>query len=580
MINLVCLLNLNSSTSITNSTLVVPSPSSLYFTYITKVWRGVVHRKTNLRQQKRHSKMKNIPTELTFFLLCLFLPCVAFCHEEINRSQFPEGFLFGAATSSYQIEGAVFEDGRGPNNWDVFSHIQGNIQDGHTAEVADNHYHYWKDDIELLHSLGVNAYRFSISWSRVLPRGRFGEINSNGLMFYDKLIDSLLLKGIEPFVTLCHHEIPQELEERYKSWLSPLIQDDFAYFAEVCFKSFGDRVKYWVTINEPMLFIKFAYSMGIYPPGRCSAPFGNCSSGNSDTEPLIAIHNMILSHTKATEIYRKYYQPKQGGYIGVVVNAIMFEPYSNDEIGRDAAKRAFAFNLAWFLDPLIHGDYPAEMRHYLGGNLPSFSTEELNMIKDGLVDFIGVNHYSSFFAKDCIHSPCNPWESHPISGYVNLTGERDGILIGEKTAMPLSYVVPNGMEKIIGYLKVRYNNKPMFVTENGYPEGDVPIERVNELLHDTKRVEYHKGYLASLARAIKDGADVRGYFVWALMDNFEWTSGYSLRFGLHYVDFQTLKRTPKLSAKWYRNFLTNCTKIYRQNVRTVSSENNKQMIIM
>ncbi|KAF9588793.1 hypothetical protein IFM89_015717 [Coptis chinensis] len=455
-------------------------------------------------------KMNYTPTK--FFqqlLVCLALLCVAFSSEEISRSQFPDGFLFGAATSSYQacfldrilIEGAVLEDGRGLNNWDAFTHLRGKIDDGQTADVADDHYHHWKEDIELLHSLGVNAYRFSISWTRILPRGRFGDINPKGILFYNQLIDNLLMKGIEPFVTLSHHDIPQELEERYNSWLNPQIQEDFAYFAEICFKSFGGRVKYWATINEPMLFVKFAYMKGIYPPGRCSAPFGNCSSGNSNTEPLIAIHNMILSHIKATVIYRKLYQPKQGGYIGVVVNAIMYEPYGDDDVSREAANRALAFNVAWFLDPLIHGEYPPEMRLYLGVDLPEFSNDQSNKLKDGL-DFIGVNHYSSFYAKDCIQSPCDSG-NHAIEGYTHITGERDGILIGEETAMRYMYVVPNGMEKIIGYLKRRYNNKPMFVTENGFPQKNVPIEQVKELIHDVKRVEFHKSYLASLARAIE-----------------------------------------------------------------------------
>ncbi|KAL5730163.1 beta-glucosidase [Ranunculus cassubicifolius] len=339
-----------------------------------------------------------------------------------------------------------------------------------------------------------------------------------------------------------------------------LFREDFLFFAELCFKTFGDKVKYWVTINEPVLFTKFAYLYGIYPPGRCSVPFGNCSSGNSLKEPLIVIHNMILSHTKVTEAYRKYYKPKQGGHIGIVVDAIMFEPYRDNDISCDASNRAFAFDAAWVLDPLIHGNYPPEMHLYLGEDLPVFSADESNKMKDSL-DFIGLNHYSSLYAKDCIHSACTPQDSHAISGYVHLTGERDGDFIGEKTAMPQFYVVPNGMERIIGHMKARYGNKPTFVTENGYPDNGLPSEGRDELLHDIKRVKYHKSYLASLARAIEGGADVRGYFVWSLIDNFEWTSGYSLRFGLHYVDFETLERKPKLSAKWYRDFLSNGTKI-------------------
>ncbi|KAK9150025.1 hypothetical protein Syun_008334 [Stephania yunnanensis] len=412
------------------------------------------------------------------------------------------------------------------------------------------------EDINLMHSLGIDAYRFSISWTRILPRGRFGGVNQNGVLFYNKLIESLLIKGIEPFVTLNHFDAPQELEERYGSWLSPLIQDDFAYFADVCFRSFGNRVKYWATINEPNHFAEFGYMNGRYPPGRCSKPFGNCSQGNSEVELVVVMHNMIMSHAKATEIYRKSYQAKQGGSIGIVVSAYMYEPISDDEVDIQAAKRALAFNVAWFVDPLIHGDYPPEMRQVLGPRLPRFSSEESNQLKHG-IDFIGINHYSTFYAKDCIYSQCDKGK-HAIEGLVNIGFEKDGVPIGDpQQGMLVFRVVPSGLEKIIDYLKTRYNNKPMFVTENGFSQKDDGTQLVNELLQDDRRVEYHKSYLGSLKNAIRDGADVRGYFVWSFMDNFEWDLGYTIRFGLYYVDYQTLKRIPKLSAKWFRNFLTN-----------------------
>ncbi|KAF8391382.1 hypothetical protein HHK36_023686 [Tetracentron sinense] len=474
-----------------------------------------------------------------------------------------------------EIEGAFLEGGKSLSNWDVFSHIPGNIDNGGKADVADDHYHLYMEDMEMMHSLGVNAYRFSISWERILPRGRFGGINPIGIMFYNKIIDTLLHKGIEPFVTINHHDIPQELEDRYGSWLSPLIQEDLAYYAETCFKSFGDRVKYWTTINEPNHLVDFAYIKGLYPPSHCSTPFGNCSVGNSEIEPIITLHNFILSHAKAADLYRKHYQPKQGGCIGIVVHAFMYEPMRDEEVDREAANRALAFKVAWLLDPLIHGDYPPEMRRYLGQNLPKFSLEESKILKHSL-DFIGINHYSTLYAKDCIHSPCSS-EGHAIEGFVYTTGERDGIPIGEPTPINHFFIVPDGLEKIISYLKTRYNNKPMFVTENGIAQLDRPSEQGGELLNDVKRIEYHKGYLASLARTIRDGADVRGYFVWSLMDNFEWTNGYNMRFGLYYVDFETLKRTPKLSARWYRNFLNNITQTNRQEIIRYSSKKDSML---
>ncbi|PIA30691.1 hypothetical protein AQUCO_05400060v1 [Aquilegia coerulea] len=355
--------------------------------------------------------------------------------------------------------------------------------------------------------------------------GRFGDINPNEIKFYNKLIDSLRLKGIEPFVTISHHDIPQELEDRYQSWLSPLIQDDFAYCADICFRNFGDRVKYWVTINEPNLFSSWAYMHGFYPPGRCSPPFGNCSSGDSDREPLIVVHNMILSHAKATNIYRNHYQARQGGYITIVPNAAMYIPISDAEADREAANRAVAFSAPWILDPIIHGEYPLEMRQYLGDRLPKFSPDEVDIVKNSL-DFIGVNHYVTLYAKDCIQSSCDSRSGRAIQGFVNTTGERNGTYIGEPTASSRFFVVPEGLEMLLEYLKTRYNNMPMFLLENGMSQADEPIELHSELLHDIKRVNYHKSYLASIERAIRNGADVRSYFVWSLIDNFEWNSGY------------------------------------------------------
>ncbi|GMY31724.1 beta-glucosidase 18-like [Fagus crenata] len=506
-----------------------------------------------------------LTTTQFFFLFILVLLCSSAqfsAHstnedeEDIKKTHFPDDFLFGTSTSSYQVEGAYLEDGKGVNNWDVFTHVQGNIINNDNGDVSDDHYHRYLEDIKIVQSLGVNAYRFSISWARILPRGRFGEINPRGIMFYNEIIDNLLLRGIQPFVTIHHHDIPQELEDRYGGWLSPLIQKDFVYFAKICFKNFGDRVKYWTTINEPGLFADMAYIRGKYPPGHCSEPFGNCSSGNSNIEPLIAMHNMLLSHAMAVDIYRKHFQMNVVGFIGIIANAFMYEPLTDEESDQHAVNRALAFNLAWMLDPLVFGDYPPEMRHILGSGLPRFSPEERKLL-EGSLDFIGINHYSTLYAKDCTHSACTNGEDRPIRGFVSTTGYRDGVAIGGLTGLPRFFVVPRGMEKIIDYVKKRYNNKPMFVTENGFTPPAQQSEQVQDLLEDINRIKFHKAYLSSLARAIRNGADVRGYFIWTLMDNFEWINGYNTRFGLYYVDRQTLKRTPKLSATWFTSFLTN-----------------------
>ncbi|KAI8552641.1 hypothetical protein RHMOL_Rhmol06G0282200 [Rhododendron molle] len=472
--------------------------------------------------------------------------------EDIERSEFPDDFFFGTSTSSYQIEGAYHQDGKRLSNWDVFTHTQGGQRNGANGDVANDHYHRYLEDIAMTNSLGVNAYRFSISWTRVLPRGRFGAVNPRGVTFYNDIIDNLLLQGIEPFVTINHNDFPQELEERYGSWLSPLMQEDFVHFAKTCFESFGDRVKYWITINEPNLFAALAYKEGMFPPSHCSEPYGNCSIGNSTKEPLISMHNMLLAHARAVKLYREHFQ---GGSIGIVAYADMYEPLTDDDLDREAASRVLAFNLAWVFDPLSWGDYPPEMRRYHGNELPRFSAEERNYVK-GSIDFIGINHYSTLYAKDCIHSGCNFQGNGHVIGFSYVTGERNGVPIGEPAGMEGMYVVPRGMEKIIEYLKKRYHNKPTFVLENGYAQVRQDIQ-VQDSLFDLKRVEFHKAYLASLARAIRNGADVRGYFIWTLMDDFEWLDGYNVGFGLYYVDRKSLQRIPKLSANWYKNFLTN-----------------------
>ncbi|KAG8385714.1 hypothetical protein BUALT_Bualt03G0073900 [Buddleja alternifolia] len=383
-----------------------------------------------------------------------------------------------------------------------------------------------QDDIDLMENLGVNSYRFSISWARILPKGRFGNMNMAGIDHYSKLIDSLLQKGIQPFVTLNHYDVPQELVERYGAWLSPKIRKDFEHYANVCFKFFGNRVKYWVTFNEPNVMAIRGYRSGIYPPSRCSGSFGNCSKGNSEKEPFIAAHNMILCHAAAVNTYRTIYQKEQGGVIGIVMNAVWYEPYSNSTDDKLAAERAQSFYLNWFLDPIIHGKYPEEMHRLLGSQLPVFSKRDLQDLSNGL-DFIGINHYTSFYSKDCIYSNCKsgaPGVSKS-EGYTLRTAVRDGALIG------------------LGMID-DLNSSPI------------------DFLNDVERVEYMSCYLDSLAMAIRKGADVRGYFAWSLLDNFEWLSGFTIRFGLYHVHFATLERTPKLSAAWYKEFIANTRGIH------------------
>lgn len=331
-------------------------------------------------------------------------------------------------------------------------------------------------------------------------------------------------------------------------------REDFVYFSKICFEEFGDRVKYWITINEINLVAIKAYLEGVYPPAHCSPPFGNCSVGNSDVEPLIVVHNMLLAHAKAVHLYRAHFQEKEGGSIGIAACGHMYEPLTDHEFDKHAADRALLFNFAWVYDPIVYGDYPKEMRELLGNQLPSFSDIEKNIIR-GSLDYIGINHYTTFYTKDCLHSTCSQGSYHPIKGFFETTAYRDGISIGDPTGEARFFVVPRGLEEIVNYVKERYPNKPIFVTENGYSPPTSDSNKVEDILNDTKRVNYHNNYLASLAKAMRNGGDVRGYFVWSLMDNFEWIDGYTTRFGLLYVDLHTLERRPKLSAQWFASFL-------------------------
>ncbi|MBA0839642.1 hypothetical protein Goarm_005348, partial [Gossypium armourianum] len=506
-----------------------------------------------------------------------------------NASPFPSNFLFGTASSSYQFEGAFLSDGKGLNNWDVFTHKPGNIMDGSNGDTAVDHYHLYQaiEDLDLMQDIGVNSYRFSISWARILPKGRFGSVNKAGIHHYNKLINTLLLTGlslvplyvtqvrvspmyledltfcvtgIQPFVSLTHYDIPQELENRYGAWLSSQVQEDFKYHADICFKYFGDRVKYWTTFNEPNVAVIRGYRSGIYPPSRCSSSFGNCSNGDSEKEPFIAAHNIILSHAAAVDVYRTKYQKQQGGSIGIVMNAIWYEPISNSLKDKQAAERAQAFYMNWFLDPIIMGKYPKEMQEILDSNLPSFSNHDQEKLNSTGLDFIGINHYTSFYTKDCMFSVCEQGPGNTkTEGFALRTATKNGVFIGESTALDWLFVHPQGMEKIITYVKERYNNIPMFITENGFCENDKSDSLTEETVNDVNRVEYISGYLVALGAALRKGADVRGYFLWSLLDNFEWTLGFTIRFGLHHVDFSTLKRTPRGSATWYKQFIANHT---------------------
>lgn len=480
------------------------------------------------------------------------------CHADINRGSFPEGFVFGTASSAYQLEGAVKEDGRGATIWDTFSHRFGKVADFSNGDIAVDQYHLYKEDIKLMKGMGMDAYRFSIAWSRIFPNGS-GEINQAGVDHYNNLINALLSEGIEPYVTLYHWDLPQALEDKYTGWLNPQIIKDYAVYAETCFEKFGDRVKHWITFNEPHTFTIQGYDVGLHAPGRCSILLHVfCKAGNSATEPYIVAHNVLLSHAAAVDIYRKKYKSTQHGSIGISFDVIWFEPATNSTEDIDATQRAQDFQLGWFLDPLMFGDYPSSMRNRVGKRLPTFSESEAALVK-GSLDFVGINHYTTFYAK---HNSTNIigillHDALADSGAITLPFK--GVkAIAERAHSIWLYIVPHGIRSLMNYIKDRYGNPPVIITENGMDDANSPFISLKDALKDETRIRYHHDYLTNLLASIKeDGCDVRGYFVWSLLDNWEWAAGFTSRFGLYYVDYRdNLKRYPKESVQWFKNFLT------------------------
>eukprot|EP01018_Ginkgo_biloba_P017521 Gb_07480 [translate_table: standard] len=474
----------------------------------------------------------------------------------ISRDDFPPGFVFGAGSSSYQIEGAAAIDGRKPTIWDTYTHA-GNMFDGSTGDVAADQYHHYKEDVGLMHKMGLDGYRFSISWSRLIPDGR-GAINPKGLQYYNNLINELISHGIEPHITLYHFELPQSLEDAYDGWLSPQIVEDFAAYAEVCFREFGDRVKSWTTLNEPNIFTIAGYDNGFFPPQRCSYPFGvfgNCTAGDSTVEPYITGHYALLSHVAVVELYRNKYQAKQKGSIGLAILANWIVPLTNSSKDIAATQRVIDFELGWFIDPLVFGDYPTSMKEIAGLRLPSFTREQSEKLK-GSFDFIGLNHYSTSYVSHV----SNHWDpdkrdySRDMSA--TLSVERDGIPIGKLVPSGLT-VVPWGIQALLDYFKQRYDNAPIIIYENGYAAPSNNSIPLSEALKDKERVDFLHDYLENVLAAIRNGSNTQGFFVWSLIDCFEYLFGYQFRYGMYYVDFKdkALKRYPTLSARWYTKFL-------------------------
>ncbi|KAM7472467.1 hypothetical protein LguiA_010650 [Lonicera macranthoides] len=406
----------------------------------------------------------------------------------------------------------------------------------------------------------MEAFRFSISWTRILPRGKIsGGVNLEGIKFYNNVINECLSYGIKPFVTLFHWDSPQALEDEYGGFLNAQIVNDYRDYVDLCFKEFGDRVKHWITLNEPLSFSMFGYATGTYAPGRCSNFVGNCTKGNSGTEPYIVAHHLILAHGAAVKVYREKYQKYQKGEIGTTLVTHWFVPKTNTLAALKASYRAIDFYLGWFLHPMTYGHYPSSMRKNVGDRLPKFTEEESKMLK-GSLDFLGVNYYTTNYASPLL-SVNKVNLSFTTDNHAALTTEKDGVPIGTPTDLSWLFIVPSGIRHLMLYIMKKYNNPPIYITENGMADSNNNTLPVEEAIKDELRIKYYEGHFWYLQKAIKEGANVKGHFAWALLDDFEWDAGFTVRFGLNYVDYKNgLKRIPKLSSHWFKKFLKKPTK--------------------
>ncbi|AQK40580.1 4-hydroxy-7-methoxy-3-oxo-3,4-dihydro-2H-1,4-benzoxazin-2-yl glucoside beta-D-glucosidase 2, chloroplastic [Zea mays] len=481
-----------------------------------------------------------------------------------RRDWFPSDFIFGAATSAYQIEGAWNEDGKGESNWDHFCHnFPERIMDGSNADIGANSYHMYKTDVRLLKEMGMDAYRFSISWPRILPKGTVeGGINQDGIDYYKRLINLLLENGIEPYVTIFHWDVPQALEEKYGGFLDKThkrIVNDYKNFAKVCFDNFGDKVKNWLTFNEPQTFTSFSYGTGVFAPGRCS-PGLDCAipTGNSLVEPYIAGHNILLAHAEAVDLYNKYYKG-ENGRIGLAFDVMGRVPYGTSFLDEQAKERSMDINLGWFLEPVVRGDYPFSMRSLARERLPFFSDKQQEKLV-GSYNMLGINYYTSIFSKHIDISPKYSPVLNTDDAYASQeTYGPDGKPIGPPMGNPWIYLYPEGLKDILMIMKNKYGNPPIYITENGIGDVDtkekpLPMEAA---LNDYKRLDYIQRHISTLKESIDLGANVHGYFAWSLLDNFEWYAGYTERYGIVYVDRKNnYTRYMKESAKWLKEFNT------------------------
>lgn len=436
--------------------------------------------------------------------------------------QFPKGFVWGCATAAYQVEGAAKEDGKGPSVWDTFSHIPGRIQKGHTGDVAADEYHRYKEDIQLLKWMGAKAYRFSVSWPRVLPQGT-GAVNEKGMAYYERLVDEQLAQGIQPWMTLFHWDLPQAIEDRCGGWTA----DTAKYFADyvaLVTKRLSDRVSNYFTINEFVCFTDLPYGTGVFAPGKRLPP----------RELNQMRHQALVAHGLAVQAIRA--NARKPANVGLAENPTPCVPVIETPEHIAAARKAMRELNAHFLAAVLEGKYPESYLRAAGKNAPRFTAEEMKIVASPM-DFVGINSYSPTYIRADKNDPAGyVVVPHPVSyPRMNL----DWLYVGPQ----ILYWAPRFVSEIWGV-------KNIYITENGCPSEDRVTS--GRQVYDTDRVMYLRNHLAQLHRAVAEGWPVRGYFLWSLLDNFEWLYGYTKRFGVVYVDFKTQERIPKLSASFYR----------------------------
>lgn len=449
-------------------------------------------------------------------------------HRATDSLAFPSGFVWGCATAAYQVEGGASDDGRGPSIWDTFSRAPGKIWQNQNGDRAADSYHLYKEDVRLLKEVGVSAYRLSISWPRVIPDGD-GPINSKGLDYYDRLIDLLGENGIAPYVTLFHWDLPDAL---VGGWMNRATAERFADYAALIARHFGDRVNHFITTNEFVCFTDYGYRTGLHSPGLKL----------DDAQVNQARHHGVLAHGLGVQAIRA--NVASDTLVGLAENAVVYVPVIETPEHIAAARKATRIGNAPFLTALMEGQYLPEYLEQEGANAPMTRNGDLNIVASP-VDFVGLNIYTPQYVR----------ADDSSLGYAVVT-------------MPSSHPRMSSPWLAVGpecaYWGVRnvcdcWSPTRIYITENGAPSEDIPD--ANGCIEDVDRIMYLRNHLSHVHRAVSEGYPVRGYFLWSLIDNFEWSFGYSKRFGIHYVDFQTLKRTPKLSADWYRNVIAeNCVR--------------------